>query len=112
MPLPAAAILAMKIGIPVASSILGGMGGKGKSRAESGPMPWSKTETTTPWNVPYYIGQGNRTGNRGEMMMADVLNAFVGLLGQQARGRLDPWQYASPYGRELFQGGMDDWRAS
>jgi len=102
---PAAALpMAAQIGIPVASSVLGGIGGKRGAKAANQPTSFSQTQQVTPMDFNYAYG-GDRGGTGGQQVLGDLVNAWVGMLGQQAQNN-----WLSPRGQELWQGGMQDWR--
>jgi hypothetical protein len=73
-----AAIAAIKYGVPIASAILGGMGGKSRDRDSRNPIKTvsNSTQQRTPWDFNPEL-----EGNQGAEMLASILSGWGGLLG-------------------------------
>jgi hypothetical protein len=73
-----AAAMALKWGVPIASSLLGGIGGKGRANSSRQPTrtQYSNQSQVTPWDYDPYAG-----GNQGQELLAQVLGSWEGLLG-------------------------------
>ena len=92
MPLPVAAAMALKIGVP---AVMGAMGGKGRSKNPQ-MQSYQETSQRTPWDF-----DPSTSGNQGQMLLANLLNSYGGLLGhatQQFQQR-PPSQLGNMLGR-------------
>lgn len=73
-----AVAMGIKYGVPIAASLLGGMGGKDRAKRSAQPTrtTYNNTQQRTPWDF-----DPEMEGNQGADMLASLLSAWGGLLG-------------------------------
>jgi hypothetical protein len=80
-----AAAMALKWGVPIASSILGGYSGKQRGLDSKNPTrtEYSNTSQIDPWDF-----MPNVEGNQGAELLASLLGGWEGLLGNTGVSKL------------------------